>query len=640
VLTAVAITNSRGSTLTLPLADTSNGYAVRDIEGLDPVDATLTTSSIAQQDGAQPQNAQRITRNITMKIGLEPNWATETVRSLRAGLYDYLMPKANITMGFYFDGELSAVIAGQVESFDNTMFSADPEVDISIINYDPDFYGPAPVEVEGLTKADTSAPILIEYDGTSDAGFIFTLDIDQDIQDVTITNSGPDGLFQKMTLTGPFENEDVVTINTIPGSKSIVRTRGVLTTSALTGFDPTSTWLTLRKGTNTFRAITTPPTSSVDEGGGGSGSGGGGGEGGGGTPIDPNDFAGPVGCTINLGNYADATTWAATAEKFNSLTDTDMATTISKIFLQEAAGYPTNPGVAINGLAPLGCRFLICTKPIRAGFAGTDSPKPVGDPTGSYGDTATLADRVALANYIAMLQHNDIIFDMVLFQECNAPDWFPNAAAYAAYVAFYGPCYNNPAAYWTSGGAAPTPVNLVFCGEGTNLDTAVEFATAAVGVTAVTHYAIVLDLYSTGYINSTGHYSQGTDPLAEIEAIADPLNLRIGITEMGNSAGGGAPNPNFPIYVNYLITKGGSRQSAGKYNYGWIWFNSSPGGGNNTVLEPTGSPPVTDVKIPGIQNIYESLNKVTTEGDLGGDSSPAGDDVPFTLVYVPQYGGL
>jgi hypothetical protein len=238
------------------VADFSSGYAVRDVEGLDPVTATLTTSSIAQQDGAQPQNDRRDTRNITMKLGLSPDYAKNTVRSLRSALYDYLMPKANIVLGFYFDSVLFATSAGQVESFENTLFSADPEVDISIICYDPDFYGPDPVVTSDTSKAGTAVPIVIGYDGTSDAGVVFTLAVDRDLTEVVISNTTPDGVLQKMTLDGTFVAGDIVTINTIPGSKAVTLTRGAITTSALSGLDSTSSWIALKKGDNSFRVIT------------------------------------------------------------------------------------------------------------------------------------------------------------------------------------------------------------------------------------------------------------------------------------------------------------------------------------------------------------------------------------------------
>lgn len=255
MLTQVDISNVRSETLQLFLLSSSSGYAVKEIDGLDPVNATLTTSSLAQVDGAQPQNASRGTRNITMKLGLEPDFLSTTVDSLRFGLYDYLMPKSNIAMKFYKDGVYFASASGQVESFENSMFSADPEVDISIICYDPDFYAPVAVELDSDTVSTTDTTT-ISYPGTSDTGVIFTLSIDRDLDDLTLYNTAPDTTIQQFHLEGTdaFVDGDILTINTIPGQKSVMLTRDSITSSVLYYVDDSAVWLTLQKGDNEFRA--------------------------------------------------------------------------------------------------------------------------------------------------------------------------------------------------------------------------------------------------------------------------------------------------------------------------------------------------------------------------------------------------
>ena len=254
MLTLLEITNSSSDTLQLPMTDSSAGYVVKEIDGLDPVNATLTSSSIAQVDGAQPQNARRDTRNITIKLGFDPDYVTNTVQSLRSDLYDYFMPKANIQLGFYIDDALYVITSGQVESFENAMFSDDPEVDISVICYDPDFYAPASETVSGNTTSDTNVNT-ITYEGSTDAGVIFTLSLNADITGFAIYNTRPDNTIQVMTFGGTtFASGSTITICTIPGSKSIIYNNLGDTSSLLTWMDPTSTWISLGKGDNDFRA--------------------------------------------------------------------------------------------------------------------------------------------------------------------------------------------------------------------------------------------------------------------------------------------------------------------------------------------------------------------------------------------------
>jgi hypothetical protein len=241
--------------LSLPIADASNGYAVKDIQGLDPVNASLTSSTMAQLDGAQPQNARRDPRNITMKLGLTPNYLDTLVDSLRQNLYDYVMPKANISMAFYKDGVLYAVTSGQVESFENNMFSADPEVDLSIICYDPDFYAPV-ITTASLETVSTTDLTTFTYPGSSDAGVIFTLNVDRDLPSIDLYNTAPDNTTQHFSMVGSFISGDVIVITSIPGQKSVQLIRGGIPTSALAYVDPAaSNWITFQRGANHFRAF-------------------------------------------------------------------------------------------------------------------------------------------------------------------------------------------------------------------------------------------------------------------------------------------------------------------------------------------------------------------------------------------------
>lgn len=253
MLTQVDVVNSRGDTLSLPLLSASAGYAVRDIEGLDPVKASLTYSTMAQLDGGQAQNARRDVRNITMKLGLVPDYVSTTVDSLRQNLFNYLMPKADIGLTFWKDGSIYALATGQVETLSNSMFSADPEVDLSIICYNPDFVAPTPVSYS-LNTTNATDTTTITYTGTSDTGAIFTLNINQTCTSFTLYNTSPDNTTQVMAVTGSFVSGDVVTINTVPGSRGISLTRAGITTSILFYLDPTATWVTLKKGGNAFRA--------------------------------------------------------------------------------------------------------------------------------------------------------------------------------------------------------------------------------------------------------------------------------------------------------------------------------------------------------------------------------------------------
>jgi len=243
---------SQAGTLGLPMEDSTLGYDVQNIDGLDPVKATLVSSSFAQQDGAQYQSARRETRNIVLKLGLYPDYALDTVSSLRKRLYPFFMPKRPINMRFFMEDGLTVDISGVVESCDASKFTQEPGVDVSIICFDPDFLEPAPVVITGASTSGTSA-LVLDYAGTVETGVLFKLNVNRTMSEFTIYHQLPDGSIRTTDFQAPVINGDVVTINTVPGSKVATLTRGGSDSSILYGISPQSNWLQLEPGANGIR---------------------------------------------------------------------------------------------------------------------------------------------------------------------------------------------------------------------------------------------------------------------------------------------------------------------------------------------------------------------------------------------------
>lgn len=256
MLTMVTVQNASGDTLSLPLADSSGGYSVRDIQGLNPVKATLSSSTLAQVDGADPQNARREPRNITMKIGLEPDYAATSVAGLRSNLYGYLIPTSVITLSLWADDILWGTTVATVESFENNMFSSDPEIDISLICYDPAFYAPAETLINASTVSNTDQ-VTIPYQGSIDAGMIFTLLFDRSVTELRLYNTRPDNKIQLFSVSGSFLSGDKLVMQSMDRQKKLTLTRAGLTSSVLFFLDTTSDWPTLMRGDNLFRAYAT-----------------------------------------------------------------------------------------------------------------------------------------------------------------------------------------------------------------------------------------------------------------------------------------------------------------------------------------------------------------------------------------------
>lgn len=260
----VEVTNSQGSLLTLMLEDISNGYVVQEIDGLDPVKATIVTSSFATMDGQQYQASSRDVRNITMKLGYSPNYTIdETVRTLRSRLYQWFTAGQSVDLAFYMSDGLTVNISGIVETAEQALFSQEPEMNISILNPNPDFISDQLIQIHSTFTTTDTTPHTITYNGSVPAGLTslsFTAALS--LSEFTIYHTTPSGVLNTMLISAPLVLGDVVNICTIKGQKSITLTRASVTTSLLWAVSPQSTWIQLEPGDNQFylHASSTSPS--------------------------------------------------------------------------------------------------------------------------------------------------------------------------------------------------------------------------------------------------------------------------------------------------------------------------------------------------------------------------------------------
>lgn len=250
----VEVMNSQGNLLTLSLADISGGYIVKDIDGLDPVKATIVTSNFATLDGQQFQASSREVRNILIKLGYAPNASiNEKIRTLRNRLYQYFMPELEVSLTFYMDDGLVVNTTGRVETCGAPLFSREPEMVISILCFDPDFIDVETVELHTQFHTTDTTPQEIEVDGTVSTGLTsLTFTANKSLSEFTIYHTTPAGLLRTMLVSAPLILDDVVNICTIRGQKSITMTRASVTTSLLWALSPQSTWVELEPGINQF----------------------------------------------------------------------------------------------------------------------------------------------------------------------------------------------------------------------------------------------------------------------------------------------------------------------------------------------------------------------------------------------------
>lgn len=176
MLTEVKAFSSWRSAPTLPLSDgvraESDLIQVRNIDGLDPVKASVTTSPLGSVDGASHTGSSVLTRNIVLTLHPNPDWDDWTYESLRRLLYQYFMPKRATRLVFYSDDMVPVEISGIVESAEVNMFSKDPEFVVSVICPDPYFTALNPTVLTGQSVRAGGAVTTFEYNGTIEAGMV------------------------------------------------------------------------------------------------------------------------------------------------------------------------------------------------------------------------------------------------------------------------------------------------------------------------------------------------------------------------------------------------------------------------------------------------------------------------------------
>lgn len=254
MLDRVEFTNRTGNKLAIPFYDGDNGYWFESVEGIDPVDAVIVSSSFANVDGEQYQSARRGSRNLVFKMGVDVSQVHGSVGQLRRNLMGLLMPKSEVILRF-FDTDFPAVdIVGIVESFDWPLFVQEPEVTLSIICHQSDF-----VDLLTVVAVDKTVPELlntiIDYPGSVETGITFRMLADRPLSEFTIFHGSANGVFSSFEFEEPIIAGDLVEICTISGQKEVMLTRAGTRSSILHAMSPYSNWIQITPGANYFSVV-------------------------------------------------------------------------------------------------------------------------------------------------------------------------------------------------------------------------------------------------------------------------------------------------------------------------------------------------------------------------------------------------
>lgn len=269
LLSSIQAVNSKSDVLSLRLINPSDdqGFIVKDIQGLGPVKAAVVSSKFATLDGEQYHSSSRGNRNIIIKLGLKPDYGQEYAYDVRQQLYNIFMPKEAIKLRFFMDNKFTGQlnynveIDGVVEYAEPSIFSKDPEFDISVICHDPHFIHMNSHNFGGLSVDDETYSEL-SYIGNVDSGFVFkffpntTLLATPTIPSFTLSHLRPDGLINTIEYYDDLSDGDTVEISTIPGNKYAYWDDGGSPITKMYAVEVLSDWPLIKPGINQFRLNT------------------------------------------------------------------------------------------------------------------------------------------------------------------------------------------------------------------------------------------------------------------------------------------------------------------------------------------------------------------------------------------------
>jgi hypothetical protein len=262
VLTEVKAYSSWQSAPTLLLS--ANGRAetdfvqIRNIDGLDPVKASVSTSPLGSVDGAAFTGSNVPSRNIVLTIHPNPDWHVWTYESLRRLLYSYFMPKSSVRLVFTSDDIAPVEIWGIVEGVEANPFSKDPELIVSIICPDPYFTAVDPEVITGQSVRPGGTIATIAYDGNVETGLYAKVTYVSGAAPTEIGIQVGDPATSYFSVIADVEATKYFEMSSIPRLKYVQNVdmdTGVIV-NLLSLVEEGSNWPILQPGENDFSVIT------------------------------------------------------------------------------------------------------------------------------------------------------------------------------------------------------------------------------------------------------------------------------------------------------------------------------------------------------------------------------------------------
>ena len=234
---------------------------IRNIDGLDPVKATVNTTPYGSVDGASYVGSSVPSRNLVLTVHPNPNWDNWTFEALRRLVYQYFMPKLPTRLAFYSDDIIPVDIRGIVESVGVNPFSKDQEFLVSVICPDPYFKALEPTVITGSTVREGGDFTIVENMGNMDCGFTVrvTAAVAPDPTTIGIKIGDPTTISELDVVAGVSATKffELSSVRTRKYVQTVEIGTGVITNllSNVT-IEEGSEWPRLQPGENEFQVIT------------------------------------------------------------------------------------------------------------------------------------------------------------------------------------------------------------------------------------------------------------------------------------------------------------------------------------------------------------------------------------------------
>lgn len=266
----LTLENQKGEAITLTHRE--GDYQIINVEGLNPPNAIISNSTIVNMDGAKFVSSRLNTRNIVITVKINGN-----VSANRNFLYNYAKTKQYCKMR-YTSNERDVFAEGYIDTIECSLFTNNQTMQISIVCPDPYlqsayeifndiskllamFYFPFAFGADGIVANTTTddAWIFSQYDenrivSINNPGAETGFTISFTIMGGAVTNPIIYDVYTRefFALDTTLQDQDIVTINTNRGQKSVKLTRAGVVSNIVNYLRANSTWLQLRTGDNMY----------------------------------------------------------------------------------------------------------------------------------------------------------------------------------------------------------------------------------------------------------------------------------------------------------------------------------------------------------------------------------------------------